>query len=226
MRLHPSSMIPAAAVVAFALVAGQAASLYAEAIDLRAVAATAVTASSYYSEGEGSGAEGLPRQASDWSGMTGAFPNGVASTGWYTSWASEYHDPPDFLHEWIEWDLGGTYTLSKAHVWNFNEDGYTTQGIKKLDIQKWTGAAWENAYTGLTWSEAPNTGDYAGFDQEFSTPITTSKIRFANLVNYGNIYGAGVGEVVFYGVPEPGTLVLLGMAGLGLLAYAWRRRRS
>jgi hypothetical protein len=27
-------------------------------------------------------------------------------------------------------------------------------------------------------------------------------------------------------VPEPGTLVLLVTAGLGLLAYAWRRRRS
>ena len=27
-------------------------------------------------------------------------------------------------------------------------------------------------------------------------------------------------------VPEPHMLVLLGMAGFGLLAYAWRRRRS
>jgi len=224
MRLHLSAMILAAAVVAFALVAGQAAPLYAEviAIDLRPVAGTAVTASSYYSEGAPN--EGLPMHASDWSGMTGAFPNGVASTVWWTSWAAEYHDPPDFLHEWIEWDLGATYTLSKVHVWNYNEGGYTDEGIKTLDIQKWTGTAWENAYTGLTWNQAPDNDAYAGFDQLFSTPITTSKIRFANLVNYGSVWGAGVSEVVFYAVPEPSTLVLLVTAGLGLLACAWRRR--
>lgn len=36
------------------------------------------------------------------------------------------------------------------------------------------------------------------------------------------------GNVQVFGsaVPEPGTIVLLTMAGLGLLAYAWRRRRS
>ena len=32
--------------------------------------------------------------------------------------------------------------------------------------------------------------------------------------------------VVATAVPEPGTLVLLATGGLGLLAYAWRRRRS
>lgn len=41
----------------------------------------------------------------------------------------------------------------------------------------------------------------------------------------GNIINGGVhsGQVVGP-VPEPGTLVLLATAGLGLLAYAWRRR--
>ena len=32
--------------------------------------------------------------------------------------------------------------------------------------------------------------------------------------------------VVIAQVPEPNTLVLVTMAGLGLLCYAWRRRRS
>jgi hypothetical protein len=32
------------------------------------------------------------------------------------------------------------------------------------------------------------------------------------------------GRIPVPGVPEPGTIVLLGMGGFGLLAYAWRRR--
>lgn len=163
-------------------------------MDLTAVAATAVTASSYYSEGGLN--ENLPMHASDWSGMTGDFPNGLASTVWYKSWAAA--DISNTSAEWIEWDLGGTYTLTKVHVWNYNEGGYTDQGIKKLDIQKWTGTAWENAYTGLTWALAPDSEGYAGFDQLFSTPITTSKIRFTNFESHGSDYGVGLGEVVFY----------------------------
>jgi len=53
-----SARFRAVAVVALCLAAGQAAPLLADdpPIDLRGVAGTAVTASSYYSEGEGSGA--------------------------------------------------------------------------------------------------------------------------------------------------------------------------
>ena len=191
------------ALTILAFVAGGAAPLHAAgvAIDLRASAATAVTASSFYTEGSPS--DCLPASASDWSGMTGSFPDGTAGTEWWTSWASAAHDDLNYLAEWIEWDLGGTYTLTKMHVWNFNEGGYTDEGIKKLDVQQWTGTAWENVFTGLEWTKATDAADYAGFDQEFDTPITTSKIRFANLENYGSTYGAGVGEVVFYALPQP-----------------------
>jgi hypothetical protein len=42
-------------------------------------------------------------------------------------------------------------------------------------------------------------------------------------LQYNNVGGAG--NLTLYAVPEPGTLALLAGALLGLLAYAWRRRR-
>jgi hypothetical protein len=39
--------------------------------------------------------------------------------------------------------------------------------------------------------------------------------------------GGGIeGYVDLYVIPEPGTLVLLLSGGLGLLAFAWRRRKA
>lgn len=43
-------------------------------------------------------------------------------------------------------------------------------------------------------------------------------------VTSANAAPTGVGEISFFSVPEPGTLALLSMVGMGLLAYAWRRR--
>ncbi|MCX6925103.1 MAG: discoidin domain-containing protein [Verrucomicrobia bacterium] len=164
-------------------------------IDLRLVAPTAVTASTVYTDYDAF-------YASDWSGMTGAFPDGLDDTGAW-QWSSDGSQDPSL--DWIAWDLGDTYTLSKVHVWNDNAYG---DGIKTVDIEVSSdGITWTpTAYTGLSWPQAPQTDGYVGFDQLFSTPITTRYIRFANLTTYGD-YGStyvALDEVVFYYAPGTG----------------------
>ena len=170
-------------------------------IDLRPVATTAVTASTRYPTYD-------PFYVSDWSGMTGAFPDGVDDIGAW-QWSSDGNQDPSL--DWIAWDLGDTYTLSKMHVWNDNAYG---DGIKTVDIEvSADGSTWTpTTYTGLSWPDAPNTPDYAGFDQVFSTPITTRYIRFANLVSFGaygtsefGYYYVALDEVVFYEAPGTGN---------------------
>jgi len=51
-----------------------------------------------------------------------------------------------------------------------------------------------------------------------------SRVKCAVVLNPTDFTGNF--SIEAYTVPEPGTLVLLVTAGLGLLVYAWRRRRS
>jgi len=58
----------------------------------------------------------------------------------------------------------------------------------------------------------------------------TLNLTTGQAVNFGAVGGGFAGQVagisVFNGVPEPGSLTLLGLGAAGLVGYAWRRRKT
>ena len=70
---------------------------------------------------------------------------------------------------------------------------------------------------------ASASGGISGFDP---AEITVDSSGFVNPLNSGSfsVVRAGNNLDLVYSVPEPSTLALLGVAGLGLLGMAWRRR--
>ena len=90
---------------------------------------------------------------------------------------------------------------------NVNEDG-------KVDINDLTIVLNNYGKTGQTWTQGSMDGD----------PTGTVDINDLSLVlsNYGMTYGASSG---IKAVPEPSCVVLLGIGAVGLLAFAYRKRR-
>ena len=170
-------------------------------------APVAATSENYYSSGNDVRS---PLHAIDGSGMSSASGievDGVTASTAYSSvvWLSNNTKPT-----WIAFDLGAVRTVKGFHLWNYNENGYSTRGIKTADIYKGdampaqgtayasSGAAWGALVQSMSFSKTPGNVNDAGNDYFFDVPVTTRYLQFAISENHGTENYTGISEIVFY----------------------------
>jgi len=145
---------------------------------------------------------------------------------------------------WILWTFDKPYELTTMHVWNMNRDIYTAGGINNCGIQysltggtdpsEWKFAKAGGAFVGdeffdpghFQFPRASGLNDYTGFDAvDFEGALAKYVYLYVYDIapaapeggDWDAPYGdVGLAEVRFYAVPEPATMLLLGLGALAL----------
>lgn len=82
---------------------------------------------------------------------------------WLSCQTSDSPNPTRGQVHWIMYDLGYTYTLGEAQIWNYNVAGETSKGFKAIAIDySLNGTDWINAGS-FQLAQASGTNNYTGF---------------------------------------------------------------
>ena len=116
--------------------------------------------------------------------------------------------------------------VAEFAVWNSNWGGYPSRGVQDLYIYTSpdkTGDTWTQQGGTWTFAQAPASGNTTGESFVLSSSWTNvRRVKFDVESSYGGCNFVGVNEVRFY-TPEPATLALLGLGGLGMLLSRKRK---
>ncbi|MEJ6571203.1 MAG: PEP-CTERM sorting domain-containing protein [Akkermansiaceae bacterium] len=132
--------------------------------------------------------------------------------------------------EWVEFDLGGSFNVTDAYIWQ-TTFSTTTRQTRTFDIEYSTdGTNYFVASADQQLGQVTPTLTVGSTAETFNfSSVTASWMRIGIDGTYENPGGGrnwlgGLGEVRFEGtaVPEPSTTALLGLGGLALIL---RRRK-
>lgn len=150
-----------------------------------------------------------PTNAIDGSGLNSDGTHGTTPKG--TMWMSKAASSNANLPKWFIVDLGEVKSLSKLHIWNFNQANYAYRGIKKMSIYastaemmsttSFTASDWALKKADVTLEQASGAATYAGEDVIFDSAVMGRWIAFSFSEYYNNStkdYYCGLAEIQFY----------------------------
>ena len=125
----------------------------------------------------------------------------------------------------LVFDLGGAYTITGCHVWNYNKSGYTYRGAKDVTISMSEDGITYNDVLSTTFQQASGQSSYTG--QTVTWPASTGGfVRFtiANNMNGSTTDMWGMSEVRFIGVERiaPDCLIVKPTSATSTPAYGNR----
>ena len=149
-----------------------------------------------------------PTNAIDGSGLNSDGTHGTTPKG--TMWMSKAASSNANLPKWFIVDLGEVKSLSKLHIWNFNQANYAYRGIKKMSIYastaemmsttSFTASDWAPKKAEVTLAQASGAATYAGEDVTFSSAVMARWVAFSFSDYYNTAKDAycGLAEIQFY----------------------------